>query len=170
MTENEIKEELSRSYVKSVANFLGYKIEIPERDHGTDCRVIEVTKMNRGNNMRYQESGRKIDIQLKATTEESVEIEGDFIKYDLEAKTYNDLIFRLKGVNFLVLIVFILPKNKKDWVSCLDDELILRKNAFWFLLSDIDDETDNKSSIRIKIPLKNRFSFDSIQQLFDLQY
>lgn len=170
MTENEIKEELSRSYIKSVANFLGYKIEIPERDHGTDCRIVEVTPIHKGDKIKYRDSGRLIDIQLKATTEESVEFEGDFIKYDLEAKAYNDLIFRLKGVHYLVLIVFVLPKDKKDWVSCSDNELILRKNAYWFLPSDIDEETDNKSSIRIKIPLKNRFSFDSIQQLFELQY
>jgi hypothetical protein len=171
MTENQIKEALSRNFVRTVVNSLGHKFQTPsDGDHGGDCMIVEVTKRIINDEVRYLDSGRKLDIQLKATTEESIQIKENTLKFKLEAKTYNDLVFRLKEQSFLFLVLFILPSSRGEWLNFSDSELALRKNAYWFLPNSDNEETKNSSSITVQIPLENRLDFNTIKTLFDIQY
>lgn len=102
-----------------------------------------------------------IDIQLKSTTASKVTITNGEIGYKLEEKTYNKLILRRdKGNVPLILILFILPEEREDWVKVKSDELLLRKHAFWFYPDSSATFTGNKSSITIKIPQAQQLDID----------
>ena len=162
MTENEIKEALSNNYVACIANKVGMKLISWKGEKGVDFKVIYSLKRTLPNGKtRLMESPYSCDIQMKATTTKSITIENDQIIYNLEAKNYNDLIYRKQiGSTPLILILFILPEDENEWVKVLQDELILSKNAYWYYPTDDEnEEVINTSSKTTYIPLKNKIDF-----------
>jgi len=154
MTIEQIKEQLSNRFVGILATNKGFVIDKPELDLGVDYQLKKTFTYKPPNgNTRYSVDSRYIDIQLKATTENTIIDEKDFIKYDLEAKSYNDLIYRQQnGIAPLILILFVLPSTQAEWVEIDDLELKLRRNAYWYIPPDSSDFTENEYRIRITIP------------------
>lgn len=168
MTEQHIKEAISLRYIELIAAYNGYKTTTTSPDYGTDLGIIEVGSRYENEQLRFFDTGRELKIQLKATTENSIFNEGGFIKYDLEAKTYNDLIHRIKSKNQLLLILFILPPQKEDWVSLTDKELVVKKCAYWFVPEPNALPTENTTTIRIAVNKDNLFIKDTVNQLFEI--
>ncbi|MFD0963096.1 DUF4365 domain-containing protein [Pseudofulvibacter geojedonensis] len=169
MTEEQIKEELSNNFIGIIASYSKYKITKPTDTGGVDFSITyDVTYDKDGDgSTRYIQSGDYIEVQLKATTDSSVIVNSSHIKYDLEAKTYNDLIMRKKLANApLFLILFILPINRNDWVEVRNEEISLKKYAYWFIPDDDAKKTDNTSRIRISIPVKNKVDLNTIEDWF----
>jgi len=89
MTEQHIKEQISRAYAKAIAARAGIVLrEYDGLDYGLDGRFSDV-EYDIGRK-RYVESGFGIDFQIKATT--NILPKGDKLLYDLEAKKCRDLI------------------------------------------------------------------------------
>ena len=86
ITEQHIKEGLSVAYVTALAHYSGLLLGNFSFDYGMDGNFSGVRK----NGKRYASNGFYLDFQLKASC--NVEIHDDYIKYNLEAKTYNDLV------------------------------------------------------------------------------
>jgi hypothetical protein len=173
MTEEQIKEQLSRSFVRLVANRAGYKCKIDENDHGTDVTVAEVgSRPKPGGGYRLTETGRYVDLQLKCCCDAStIPMQGGF-KFDLEAKTYNDLVARLADLEAapLVLIVLVLPDDNRSWLSVTSDEMILRRTAYWWRPSHDARPSDNEYSVRIEIPNTNAVDLAFVPQLYAEHY
>lgn len=160
MTETAIKEELSKSYLETIANRTGF-FNSTARDFGTDLHIRKAIKdEGRG---RYLTTGKTIDIQVKATTEKSVEFidedAKDYIVYKVESKTYNDLITRKNEVGFsipLYLIVFILPEGNLAWLKYSTDDITIKRRAYWFQVG-VGEQliATEKSRKTIKIPKQN---------------
>jgi hypothetical protein len=172
VTEEQIKEALSLSFMEAIAHRNGYKCEYTRTDHGVDLRVSEVAVLPRNGKTRLLDSGRSIQLQLKCTCEASVDRLPDKIKYDLEAKTYNDLIDRrtLFPLVPLYLVVLVLPDISADWLVVAPDQLILRRTAFWYLPSPAAGQTDNKETQRIEIPVADSVGLDFFQRRFAEAY
>lgn len=83
MTEEHIKEALSLRYIELIAAFNGYKTSSTSPDYGTDLDIIEVDFRIENQHKRYLDTGRELKLQLKATTENSIVVENEIIKYDL---------------------------------------------------------------------------------------
>jgi uncharacterized protein DUF4365 len=171
MTENDIKELLSKNFVRTIANRYGYKIGSIELDHGVDLSVIEVAKRttNEGS-VRYFDSGKSVELQLKSTTESSVTYLGDSIKYALKAKNYNDLIFRRNEVLPLFLILFILPDDANSWVVCEETMLKIEKHAYWYIPEQTDGQTENTGTITIEVPKSNLLNESALKEIFRIAY
>ncbi len=168
MTTENIKEAISLRYIELIAAFEGYKTNSVYPDNGTDLSIIEVKlEPDENGRKRYRDTGRELKIQLKATTENSVTNEDSFIKYDIEAKTYNDLINRIKNNHPLILILFILPTKSSDWINISDKKLIAKKCAYWYVPNQHNKETKNKSSVRIKINKKNIILKETLNLMFE---
>ncbi len=169
MTEEQIKEQLSRSFVRLVANRAGYKCKIDELDHGTDITLAEVRArpLASGGN-RLAETGRYVDLQLKCTCDASTFPGTDGFKFDLEAKTYNDLVHRLSapGAAPLILVVFVLPDDGAEWLAVSRNEMVLRRAAFWWRPSASDGPTSNSSKIRIEIPFANNVGLGFVPDVY----
>ena len=172
MTSHQIKEQLSNRFVGILAVNKGFIVDKSEIDIGIDYQLKKTFTYTPPNGKtRYSVDSRYIDIQLKATTENSIINEQDHIKYDLESKSYNDLIHRQQnGVAPLILILFVLPHDENHWVEIDETELKLRRNAYWFIPPANSQFTSNDSRIRITIPKTNRLGINCFNELHQQLY
>jgi hypothetical protein len=173
MTEEHIKETLSRHFTGILAANVGFSISKPEMDYGIDCRVEKVVSYThpQTGKARNLGNGNYIDIQLKATTEDQIIPQGNLVKYDLEVKTYNDLVTRMNdGQAPLVLIVFILPSNRNAWVQINPNELRFRKHAYWYQPGSGAALSSNVSTVRIDLLSANMLDINSFQSLYTAMY
>ena len=167
MTEEHIKEAISLRYIELIAAFHGFKTNSSYPDYGTDLEIKEIDFRIENQRKRYFETGRELKLQLKATTENSINIEDEIIKYDLNASTYNDLLVRRMTKSPLILILFVLPSEKINWVNISDKELIVKKCAYWYCPNTTELLTVNSATKRILINKSNFFSNETLNQLFD---
>lgn len=167
ITEEHIKEAISIKYVEILASYLGYDIASTDKDYGTDFSIVEVGYREEHGHIRKVNTGREIKIQAKSTTERGIHIENAGIKYDLESKTYNDLIQRRNLNKPLLLFVFILPEDKEYWVQVSENELVVKKCVYWYFPAEDETLTDNTGTKRIFIQKENLITIDSLSALFE---
>jgi hypothetical protein len=161
ITDQHRQEQLSRAYMHAVAAHAGLIFESTTVDYGVDGTLRGVTERNG----RRLVGGHSIDVQLKATTDWICR--GDNIVYELEAKTYNDLVDRFnepRGTP-MVLVVLCLPKDEKAWLGVSHDQLILRHCCYWCRLGG--SRTDNTASKTIEVPRANILDPAAVSQLLD---
>lgn len=84
MTQEHIKELISKAYVNALAARAGMTVAASYPDYGIDgtFKDIEYNVDTR----KYSETGFGIDFQIKATV--NITHKNGFIKYNLEAKNY----------------------------------------------------------------------------------
>ena len=152
MAHNFIQEQLSLAYVRAVIYQAGWRLSFPEvDDHGIDGTLeAPVRGMN------------KVDFQLKATTVYTTQV--DQITYDLRVQDYNRLIVMDDVPR--VLILFLMPDDPAQWLSHTEDELCLRKCAYWVSLMGLPISS-NASTQRVHVPLNNLFRPDGLRSMFD---
>lgn len=170
MTDEQIKEALSRGFIQLVANRDGFKCQKPDSDHGVDLSITRARTINRGGKIRFLDTGEYIEVQLKATTEQSIERIAGAVKYDLEAKTYNDLIDRRDDVTPLFLVLFILPTDSNVWLNVEAERLILRGCAYFYRPDNLDLPTQNIQTRRITLPDANLIGSSFVRDRFDEVY
>lgn len=182
MTNEQIKEQLSLHYVGAIISRAGHQIILPQSDFGVDLVIRETHQYLINNTRRFLTSGNVVDIQLKCTTLkniEFIEIKGErFVKYDLDAKNYNDLIYRrkLKDTQFLdplALLLVVLSENENEWLQLSFDDkneqhsMTFNGAAYWFYPDKDMALSNNKSSKRITIPAKQKVDLNFLKYLFD---
>lgn len=162
MTIEQIKEQLSNRFIGILANNKGFVVDKPEVDLGVDYQLKKTTTYTTPQGKtRYTYDSRYIDLQLKATTINSIVEEENTIKYDLEVKSFNDLVERKNnGTAPLILILFVLPDNQTDWVEISNEELKIRKHAYWYVPPVGAVHTNNQNTVRIEIPKANMLGID----------
>ena len=94
----------------------------------------------------------RVDFQLKSSTDYAVR-DGEVI-YDLRVEDYN----RLTADDGLprALILYTMPSDDSLWLSQSEDELCLRKCAYWVSLMGMS-RSSNVSTQRVRLPLSNVF-------------
>lgn len=155
------QEQLSRAYVHAVTAHAGLIFEPATTDYGVDgsIRVVQ------GRDGRRLVCGHSLDVQLKATTDWT--FENDEVVYDIEAKTYNDLVDRFnepRGTP-MVLILLCLPKNEVDWLSITSEHLVLRHCCYWCRVGGM--RSNNTATQRIRIPRSHMIDQTTIGDLID---
>lgn len=153
------QEQLSRAFVHAVTSHAGFTFESTIVDYGVDGTIRSVRQIN---GRRFL-TGHSLDVQLKATTRWSRR--GGYISYDVEAKTYNDLVERFneqRGTP-MVLIVLCLPKRRTDWLTIDTDKLILKHSCYWCQVGS--ERTRNRRTRRIRIPQSNIVSKATVSSL-----
>lgn len=168
MTGDQIKEAISKGFVRILAEGHGFKVLEPPLDHGVDMIVSPVTtRVEPSGKVRYLDSQFKLDLQLKATTVHRIVDAGDQIKYDLEVKNYNDLIYRRGEPLPLHLIVVVLNSDPPACVSLDEEQLALAGSAYWYVPEDGAEPTENENKIRISIPKANRLEIGFMRDRFE---
>lgn len=160
MTEEHIKEQLSKAYVTAVTSNSGVIFrDFGGIDYGIDGKLASVTYDK--TRSRYLEDGFGIDVQLKAST--TIEFKNGMVKYNLEVKTYKDLIRTDVGTP-RILVLYSMPKERLEWVNVSIDEIILKKCAWWHSLKGLPD-TANTRTILIEIPQTQIFNSTELKRL-----
>lgn len=149
-----IQEQLSLAYVQAISALAGCVVDRPI-DYGVDLWLGYLTRMNDGGRRDF---GHKIGIQAKATTD--AEVSGTLVRYALEAKAYRDLTAS-RGLP-RILVLYVMPKGEEQWAQATEDELILRRCAYWEYLRG-RAPSDNQSSVTIEIPRSRRFDVAAVQ-------
>lgn len=158
ITEQHIKEGLSRSYIHALAGLAGVNLSAErEFDYGIDGTLRKVIFRNK----RRVENGIPLDFQLKCT--KNWKFEGDFVVYDLESKTYNDIVSREPFANGLILILMCLPSDDPStWLEVSENYLKIQKCCYFFRPAGKTVENE-KSTKRIRIPRENILTTEAIQ-------
>jgi hypothetical protein len=159
LTENHIKEGLSRAFILAVAHRAGLNCAFQAFDYGLDGTFRDVKVVGK----RRVESGLSIDFQAKAS--ENCTVDDDFVTYDLEAKSHKDLVDATVGAP-RILIVLALPEDKSKWLEVTSEALTLRRSAFWMSLRG-QTPTTNKTSQVVKIPRAQVFDVEAVKALFE---
>ena len=152
MPENFIKQELSRAYVRAVTSRSGHDLSITDVDYRGIDGTIENPSLLGVN---------RVDFQLKSTTD--YEFKGTDIIYDLRVEDYNRLIRDLEIPR--VLILFTMPDDDAEWLAQSDDELCLRRCAYWVSLLG-EDFSNNRSTVRVALPQANVFDQSGLRDMF----
>lgn len=156
-----IKSRLSISYVRALVADAGYTFKEYDEDFGMDGGICDVEY--KPDRRAYRETGFGLDFQLKATVN-AIPKEGIFF-YDLEVKNYLDLIEKNVGRE-RILILYILPRDRKRWINVQTDKTIVEKAAYWCSLKG-KPEVSNKSKVRIRIPESNLLTAEVIIDLLN---
>lgn len=111
-------------------------------------------------------SGFPLDFQAKSTVD--WEIKDGHIVYDLESKTFNDIVSRSSAETTLLLVLLCLPKEAVDWHSVSTDCTTLRNCCYWHNIQGepVENEASTK---RIKIPTDQVLTPESLNQLLAVE-
>lgn len=153
LSEPDQEEALSRVYAQAVAVRAGYTTSLPDFDRDSVDLQIKA-----GGRMRPA-----IDLQLKATINLGEPID-DHFRFPLKSRNYD--LLRIETQTPRLLVVLDLPRDKCAWMSITENELILRRRAFWVNLKGLP-ETINQTSVTISIPMDNLFTVESLQDLME---
>ena len=119
--EQQIEELLSLAYVRAVASRAGVDLFLPERDYGIDgsFRPLKLRKSRRF------PIGYALDFQLKAS--KRCQIKPEHIVYDLEVRTYNDLIYHRLEKHPIpcVLLLKVVPSDSNQWLDVSEEGLFM---------------------------------------------
>jgi hypothetical protein len=145
------EEALSRAYVAAVAAGAGYITAVMDFDRdGVDIQI------RAGGAMRPS-----LDIQLKATINLG-QPKGGAFRFPLKRRNYDLLLADTMIPR--ILVVLDLPRDETNWLEVTQDQLIMRRCAYWASLGGLS-ETANKESVTVLIQSNNRFDVDSLRAL-----
>ena len=147
------KESLSRVYARAVAARTGYVTADYDMDRdGVDFRI------QAGGGMRPA-----LDLQLKATVNLGQPHDGHF-RFPLNRRNYD--LLRIDTQTPRLLMVLDLPSDKREWMTMTENELVLRRCAYWLNLKGYD-ETENRRSVTVRIPSDNLFNVNGLRALME---
>ena len=157
LDDNGIKEQLSYAYIHAIASKAGFSCERPAIDRDSVDAVICARRQLAVDSVVMSP---RIEIQLKATSKPD-EKGGQYVFF-LPLRAYDDLRGPTMVPRFLVLLV--LPKDKKSWVTHHEKHLISRRCAYWCSLKGAP-ESANSTGETVYIPKKNALSPDELKVL-----
>lgn len=157
-----IESELSYAYLHAVASMAGMACSVGSRhedNNGVDATLTAWGPFNGGGYLTEVD----IKIQLKATIAKPVD-DGSNLSYFLSGvNRYNDL--RTPTVDVArILVVLFLPTDAQEWLSHSEDELALRKCAFWQSLRGAP-ATANGSGATIYLPKLQKFTPEGLTEI-----
>lgn len=160
ITNQHIEEGLSHACVQAIAAIAGFTLSKPEPDYGVDGSFNEVSITNG----RRCLSGFSLHFQTKASTQ--WQQNEDEIIYDLEAKTYNDLI-QMQGSGGVpcILILLTLPTEQQRWLECAATRVTIGGGCYWYYPSG--SSTSNQRTKRIHISKQQLLTPDSVIELLN---
>ena len=153
MSDSDPKESLSRVYAQVVAARAGHVTGHPELDRDSiDLRIESGGSM-----------GPALEIQLKATVNLAIQDDGHF-HFPLKRRNYD--LLRIETQTPRLLVVLDLPDDKERWVTITEEELVLRRRAYWLNLKGYV-ETENLSTVTVRIPTRNVFDVKNLHSLME---
>lgn len=148
MTPEKRMEQFSFAYVRAVAAHAGCAV--------TDNLYPDLNSVDGSISADLLDRHPQINFQAKATSQDVL---GDGeIRFRLQIDDYKDL--RRRDTVPKILIVLLMPKEEADWLSQTDEELRMRRCAYWMSLEGMP-QSSNVSTVTVYVPLSQMF--DSAQ-------
>lgn len=164
MPENEIKCELSQAYVHAVVSRLGCVCQWANRQ--LDNLGIDAIVRFEGSFPKHPEARNSLtlDVQVKSTSQNlEFDASGERIIFDGLTKNVYDR-FRDKNRSVPALLVLLsLPNDSQQWLRLSEEELILKKCAYWVSLKGAPECSGETK--RIFFPKKQLFNVDQLKHI-----
>lgn len=149
LSDNDRKEQLSVAFAKAIAAKAGYVTSQPSLDRDS----VDLT-VSAGGDM-----SPSLALQMKATSVATWTDAG--LPFVLKRKNYDDL--RARRIIPLILVVLEMPQDESDWFIWKEDELVLRRCAWWLSIKGSPAiETESRT---VHIPRSQPFNADSLPDL-----
>lgn len=159
----DIESELSYAYLHAVASKAGFACEVAGRladKHGIDATVRVLERIRTESVL----TDFTIDIQLKATVKDLTESGGRFA-FQIPVNQY-DRLRSESAANQKLLVLFRLPNDPNRWLSLTEDELALRRCAYWVSLRGAEPvANEEQRSKTVLVPRRNRFSPEALREI-----
>jgi Domain of unknown function (DUF4365) len=157
-----IESELSYAYLHAIASKAGMACSVGSRhedNNGVDATLTAWGPFVGGGYLTEVD----IKVQLKATIATPTD-DGEKLSYFLSGvNRYNDL--RTETVDVArILVVLFLPADAQNWLNHSEDELALRKCAYWQSLRRAP-ATNNGSGVTIYLPKVQMFSPQALSEI-----
>ena len=153
-------EDMSEAYIRALCAANGYSVSCSNHDNdGYDITI-------RCKGQVVPESiiiSPSVDVQLKSSYAQIREEADGSIVYSLEVKNYKWLIDASRFTP-IILVVFHMHDDENLWIEHTKDWLKITKCAYWISLKG-EADTDNTSTISIKIPSTNILTKDSLKEI-----
>jgi hypothetical protein len=157
LSDNDIKEELSYAYIHAIASRAKYACEIVRKDRDSiDLHIRARGRLHPESTVMSPQLG----VQLKASVIDPIP-DGTF-DFRLTRKNYDDL--RVRSMVPRLLVVFAMPKDPAAWLTMSEDELVLRRCAYWCSLLGLPDSQNEKYQ-EVAIQRKNVFNAETLHHL-----
>lgn len=156
----ETEAELSYAYLHAVAARAGMSCEASGRHAdkmGVDATVRACEKFSHDSLL----TDLALDVQLKATTGKLDKKDGK-ISYFLHGVARYNKLRRETVIPPRVLVVLFLPSDPAEWLKWSEDELALRKCAWWVSLRGAP-ATGNDSGQTVYLPEDQPFHSDGLR-------
>lgn len=163
---NKDQELFSISVFDSIAHSGGFRLVHHETDYGIDAEVCYLVELEEHGKHRYIPSPHKLILQHKSTGAALLNKDDDTIKYPLEVKNYNNMVYFKDNGSCIVLVLSILTND--TWVECCDNHQKFFNNAYWYIIPEDAVATENVCSITIDVPKKNKFNSNTLNELFNI--
>jgi hypothetical protein len=126
------QESLCLAHIYALAGMAGANYIIRSiYDYGVNGQFVPVTSRNG----RRVSTGHPLDFQAKSSINWQLS-EGNVI-YDLEAKTYDDIVTRDVSERTLLLILLCLPRSPEEWCPAPIEWSMQNVSAVWQLAADL---------------------------------
>lgn len=156
----ETESELSYAYLHAVAADAGMSCEVSGRHAdkmGIDATIRAVEQFKDDSLL----TDLALDVQLKATIGERTLQDGRISYFLKGVERYNKLRRETVAVPRIVVVLF-LPSDPKEWLKWSEDELAMRKCAWWVSLRGAK-ATDNDSGQTVYLPENQPFHPDGLR-------
>lgn len=147
------KAQFSIAFIRAISADAGCKVSIPETDTDSVDGMIMADLARRP----------RVEFQAKSTAGDIAK--DGVLRYPLRIEDYR----RLIPTDILVpriLIVALLPPEQDDWTHQTEDQLCLRRCAYWISLEGKQD-TNNSSSVTLDIPTENIFNSEQLRGMMN---
>ncbi|NJL28865.1 MAG: DUF4365 domain-containing protein [Thermoanaerobaculia bacterium] len=148
-------EQFSLAYVRAVAAVAGVAVYQPSVDDDS----VDLGLAARGSQGALRSP--RLELQVKATGRDVLRHDG--VHYPLRKKNFDDL----RGSDFLVprlLVVVVVPEKTVDWLDQSEEQLALRRCAYWLSLRDLP-QRDIASTVTVFVPRSNLWTVEALSAL-----
>lgn len=150
------KEQFGLAYVRAVASVAGYGASRPEVDDDS----VDLSLSDRGTGGTTRSP--RLDLQLKSTSRVDL-FHDEHIAFPLPVKNYDDL----RPDNVLVpriLVVVFLPEELDDWISHTEEQMVLRRCAYWSSLRG-REFVENIANVTIHVQRNQVFNVAALRAI-----
>ena len=164
MTIQNIESELSYAYLHAVCSKAG--LSCKQGDRHDDGAGVDAEIIYRGKLKHTYLTEIQLNIQLKATTTQPV-VSGKGFSYFLQGIERYDKLRTNDSSIYKILVVLFLPENSDDWLNCSEEELVMKKAAYWVNLYGAP-AVNTTSGTTIYIPTSNILTPEALVNLVNL--
>lgn len=161
LSQIDIESELSYAYLHAVASKAGFACEV--RGRHLDNRGVDAEITGWGLKTGKPRTEASVNVQLKATVTKPA-AKNNHLSYFLdEVKRYDDL--RTEDLQTpRILVVLFLPREHDDWLVISEEQLLMKKAAYWVSLAGADSSANN-SGQTVYLPKTQLFNPENLTDI-----